>query len=116
MTHPETLLLEQRHLDAMSLCDRAVQARARHDLESAAILFKGAFELERVAAAAVAGDLALEPTRSVLHRSAAALALECGEFHEAETLVGAALSGNPPPEIAAELRDLLAQAQRGKRP
>ena len=48
-----------------------------------------------------------EPTRSVLHRSAASLALECDETREAERLIGRALSGNPPDEIAEELRDLL---------
>ena len=51
--------------------------------------------------------LEFEPTRSVLHRSAASLALECDEIREAERLIGRALSGNPPDEIAEELRDLL---------
>jgi hypothetical protein len=55
----------------------------------------------------VADQFNLEPTRSVLHRSAAALALECSELREAERLIGRALAGNPPEEIANELRDLL---------
>jgi len=54
-----------------------------------------------------APDLALEPTRSVLHRSAAALAWQCGEYREAERLITTALSGAPPEVIADELRDLL---------
>jgi hypothetical protein len=49
----------------------------------------------------------LEPTHSVLHRSAAVLALECSELREAERLIGRALAGNPPVDIANELRDLL---------
>jgi hypothetical protein len=49
-----------------------------------------------------------EPTRSVLHRSAATLALDCGEYREAERLVATALAGNPPEPIANELRDVLA--------
>ena len=49
----------------------------------------------------------LEPTRSVLHRSAATLAVECSELREAEKLIGRALAGNPPDDIANELRDLL---------
>jgi hypothetical protein len=53
-----------------------------------------------------APDLSAEPTRSVLHRSAAALAVECGEAREAERLIAVALAGNPPEEIAEELRDL----------
>jgi len=49
----------------------------------------------------------LEPTRSVLHRSAATLALECGALCDPERLIAVALSGDPPAEIAEELRDLL---------
>jgi hypothetical protein len=48
-----------------------------------------------------------EPTRSVLHRSAASLAIKCGEYEEAERLIATALNGKPPDDIAAELRDLL---------
>jgi hypothetical protein len=43
----------------------------------------------------------------VLHRSAASLAVECFQLREAERLIGRALAGNPPPDIADELRDLL---------
>ena len=48
-----------------------------------------------------------EPTRSVLYRSAATLALDCGEYREAERLVAAALAGTPPEAIANELREVL---------
>lgn len=48
-----------------------------------------------------------EPTRSVLHRSVATLALDCGEYREAERLVAAALAGSPPEQIANELREVL---------
>ncbi|WP_243146698.1 hypothetical protein [Scytonema sp. UIC 10036] len=51
--------------------------------------------------------LDLEPTRSILHRSAAVLAVECSELRSAERLIGRALAGNPPDDIANELRDLL---------
>jgi hypothetical protein len=43
----------------------------------------------------------------VLHRSAAALALECLKYREAETLIFHALLGMPPEEVAEELRNLL---------
>ncbi|MEC4818413.1 MAG: hypothetical protein SAK29_34850 [Scytonema sp. PMC 1069.18] len=49
----------------------------------------------------------LEPTRAVQGRSAATLAIECLELREAEKLIGRALAGNPPDDIANELRDLL---------
>jgi hypothetical protein len=45
----------------------------------------------------------------VLFRSAATLALECGEFREAEHLIAMALIGEPPAEIAEERRELFAK-------
>ena len=74
--------------------------------EQAAQLTRQAFEQETQAAALIASILDAEPTRSVLHRSAASLAIECGEFRAAERLITTALSGNSPPEIAEELKDL----------
>jgi hypothetical protein len=68
---------------------------------------RNAFAKERTAADLVANQLDLEPTRSILHRSAAVLAIECAELREAEWLIGRALAGNPPDDIANELRDLL---------
>ena len=50
-----------------------------------------------------------EPSRSILHRSAATLAIDCGELKAAERLIATALSGNPPEEIAEELKDLFIQ-------
>jgi hypothetical protein len=41
--------------------------------------------------------------------------MECGEAREAERLIAIALSGNPPGEIAEELRDLWQQVYRGLR-
>jgi hypothetical protein len=61
------------------------------------------------AAALIANNFDAEPTRSVLHRSAASLAIECGEFQAADRLISTALSGNPPLEIAEELKDLFIQ-------
>jgi len=97
------------HDRAMELADRALEARRRGDEAQARSHFREAFAFERRAAEAIASDLAAEPTRSVLHRSAAALAVQCGEAREAERLIAIALSGNPPEEIAQELRDLWQQ-------
>ena len=56
------------------------------------------------------GALEMEPTRSVLLRSAASLALDCGEVRQSERCYSLRASvGNPPEEIANELRDLLEQ-------
>jgi hypothetical protein len=100
-------LLKKFHNEAMDLVEAAVVAQIKGNLESAAQLTRQAYELERKAAGRCVNDLAYEPTRSVLHRSAASLALRCGEYRQAERLIAVALSGEPPEEIANELRDLL---------
>ena len=99
--------ITQLHRAAMELADEAAANRRHGHNEQALDLTRKAFELERAAAREVESELEFEPTRSVLHRSAASLALECDETREAERLIGRALSGNPPDEIAEELRDLL---------
>jgi len=91
----------------MELVDQAVLARQRGDAKAMREFSRAAFAQERAAADLVANQLDLEPTRSVLHRSAAVLALECAELREAERLIGRALAGNPPDDIVDELRDLL---------
>lgn len=98
------------HVAAMELADQAFLARLHDAPEKAADLLRRAFEKEAEAANLVSKDISLEPTRSVLHRSAAALALQVNEARLAEKLIAAGLSGEPPEEIAEELRDLLEQA------
>jgi hypothetical protein len=99
--------VETLHREAMELVDQVVLARQRGDTADVAALSKAAFVKEQAAADLVANQFDLEPTRSVLHRSAAMLAIECGELRAAERLIGRALAGNPPDDIANELRDLL---------
>jgi hypothetical protein len=69
--------IQDLHREAMRLVDEAESARHLGNALLARERFRQAFDCERRAADLVAGDLALEPTRSVLHRSAASLALEC---------------------------------------
>ena len=95
------------HQEAMALVDQAVLARQRGDATQVAELSRAAFHKERAAANLLANQFDFEPTRSILHRSAAVLALECKELREAERLIGRALAGDPPDDIANELRDLL---------
>ena len=97
------------HRQAMEQTDLALAARHHGDEALALRHFRKAYELEAQAAAAYATRLDAEPTRSVLFRSAATLALDCRLLPEAEKLVCTALSGNPPDNIADELRDLLEQ-------
>jgi hypothetical protein len=101
--------IKDLHHEAMRLADQASDLRRRGEEPEANTRLRQALEHERQAAELAAGDLTLEPTRSVLHRSAATLAWQCGEYREAERLISTALSGTPPETIAEELRDLLLQ-------
>ena len=100
------------HDRAMDLADEAIVLNSRGDVVSATGKFREAFLLERVAADEVAGCKDLEPTRSVLHRSAATLALDCGDKAEAIRLANRGLEGIPPEEIAKELREVLERAAK----
>lgn len=102
MTNP-TLL----HHQAMELVDRSRLACVQGDYALADKYLHDAFLSERDAAFLTLNEVDLEPTRSVLCRSAASLALQCGEFRESERLIASGLAGRPPEEIAEELRDLL---------
>jgi len=101
--------MKDLHHQAMRLADQADHLRRRGEEQEADARLRQALDHERRAAGLAAPDLALEPTRSVLHRSAATLAWQCGGYREAERLITAALSGTPPETIAEELRDLLLQ-------
>jgi hypothetical protein len=99
--------IETLHKEAMTLVDLVILANQRGDAAGVAKLSMAAFTKEQAAADLVANQFDLEPTRSVLHRSAAMLAIECGEIIAAERLIERALAGNPPDDIANELRDIL---------
>ena len=93
----------------MEQSDLALLARMKGDEMAAAAHVQSAYELETKAAHMLLDQRAAEPARSVLFRSAATLARDCGQFAEAEKLIYAALAGDPPDEIAGELHDLLEQ-------
>ena len=101
--------MKDLHHQAMRLADQADHLRRRGEEQEADARLRQALDHEQRAAGLAAPDLALEPTRSVLHRSAATLAWQCGEYREAERLITTALSGTPPETVAEELRDLLLQ-------
>jgi hypothetical protein len=97
-------LLHQRAMRLSHEADAAGDPIAR------ATLLSKALAAEREAADSLFGDIAEEPARSVLYRSAAILALECHEVREAERLATAGLAGQPPEDIANELRQVLDRA------
>lgn len=95
------------HREAMDLAGEAALEQSAGNVNRARDLYRDAFEKERQAAEALHNRFDLEPTRSVLFRSAAALALDSGDHRSAEKMIALALIGNPPIEIAEELRDLM---------
>ena len=99
------------HHEAMDLAFWALRARRRGNEEEAVPLFKDALKYERLALDELYKlGQAIEPTYSVLHRSAATLALDCEDWRLAEKLAAKALLENPPEVIAEELRDVWEQA------
>ncbi len=103
------------HRKAMSYTDYAAIARRYNDLEIQGELLYRAFELERQAAEMLADRFDDQLTRSVMYRSAASLAMQCGEYSEAERLISVGLEGTPPSSIAQELRDLKKEVGNLKR-
>ena len=103
------------HERAMDLAEAAVVARTLGDEATARRRFQEALKWDAEAAALIAPHLDEEPMRSVLHRSAGSLALNCEQYRVAEKLLAVGLAGDPPAEIADEMRDLLEQvyAHRG---
>ena len=101
--------IQELHQQAMDLAEQADLEKLRGDTTQVKEILQQALELEAEAAQMVADDLMAEPTRSVLHWSAATLAIECGELQRAERLIARALAGEPPLDIAEELKDLFMQ-------
>ncbi len=97
------------HRQAMEQSDLAILARMKGDEPAAMAHVQSAYKLEAQAAEALLNDRGAEPARSVLFRSAATLARDCGRFTEAEKLIRSALDGTPPAAIASELQELLEQ-------
>jgi len=96
------------HSRSMDCAELALLARMRHDHDEADRLFRESLELELAAIDEIKAE-AVEPTFSILHRSAATLALDCNNPQLAERLIATGLSHASPPEIREELRDLLEQ-------
>jgi hypothetical protein len=95
------------HSKAMELADKADLEKIRGNEAESDSLYEQSYSFEYEAAMSAYGNKAGEPSISVLLRSAASLAMSCKKFREAEKLIALALSGEPPLEIADELRNLL---------
>lgn len=101
--------VQELHQQAMDLAEQADLKKLRGDTTQAKEILRQALTLEAEAAQLIAEDMTAEPTRSVLHRSAATLAINCGELQMAEKLIAVAIAGTPPLDIAEELKDLFIQ-------
>ncbi|MBE9061230.1 hypothetical protein [cf. Phormidesmis sp. LEGE 11477] len=101
--------VQELHQKAMDLAEQADLAKLRGPSGQVQSILKQALALESEAAQLIAHDISAEPSRSVLHRSAASLAIECGELQLAEKLIARALAGTPPADIEEELKDLFIQ-------
>ncbi len=101
------MTVQELHIKAIELADNAFILKFKDSLDAATIQFGEAFQLEKQAALLAKQQNIGEPTISVLLKSAASLAINATEFNEAEKLICLALSGEPPYEIAEELRNLL---------
>ncbi len=94
----------------MDLVETAILERVRGNAELTTQLYTEALKLGLAAIAELEnrGETS-EPTWSVLHRSAGWMAFNSNQFRRAEQLASKALAGEPHPEIAEELRELLKQ-------
>lgn len=88
----------------MNLAEKAIIVRARGDVDAAKMHIAEALRLEERAARLAVESGVPEPTRTILLKSAAHLAVDAGEFRMAEQLICTALAGEPPEELAEELR------------
>ena len=102
------------HNQAMAFVDEAFFARRRGDEEEARQFFEQALAKESAAIAALEEREQVQPMYSVLYRSAATLALDCGRLGEAKILAYKGLALEPYAEIEEELLDVVEQvtAQR----
>lgn len=95
------------HNEAMYKAELGDIQKYQGNLEKALILYAEAYELEKSVATSALENQLGEPTISILLKSAASLAMRCELNRDAEKLIGLALSGEPPIEIADELRNML---------
>ena len=102
----------QLHQQAMEFADKAFLNEKATKHAQAKKQYEQAFQLEKQAAMLLVADYSIEPSRSVLFRSAAFLAIKAKQYREAERMAAFGLTGNPPSEIAQELRKAFQQSQQ----
>lgn len=99
------------HDQAMKLTVEADMQEMLGNYQGAREMYTSACDLEERAAKMVPLAPESEPTRSIMFRSAATLALNALDTMRATLLARAGLVGSPPPEIERELRNVIAIAR-----
>ncbi len=97
--------IDELHSKAMTHVELAAVYQAKGNEKRAEKENAIALTWETEAANLIASLVTLEPSRSIILRSAAAIAVDCGEFREAERFIATALSGHPGQEMEDDLRD-----------
>lgn len=103
------MTIQELHTQAMDLAEQADFLKMQGKVDEATGLYQKAFETESECAFLAKNQQVGEPTESVLFRSAASLAYQLKYLREAERLICMGLAGNPPLDIARELRELYDQ-------
>ncbi|WP_053326776.1 Z1 domain-containing protein [Chryseobacterium gallinarum] len=105
--------LEEFHRIAMDNAELALIALHNNDIEKFQALSAEAFFYEKKAALGLYNEQ-IEPSRSILFRSAAYIALDNADFSEAQKLYEYALDGDIPGEMKEELEELKTEIDRIK--
>lgn len=108
MSNLDQAELNRLHDRAMDLASRAKAASndSKPDTILADALWNAAFDHERRVADRLLTHFELEPSRGIIYRSAAALALRCDELVLAERYAAQGLAGNVDDQIAEQLREV----------
>jgi hypothetical protein len=93
----------------MELAEQADFLKMQGKDAEAKPLYEESLQAEKEAAYQARNQQIGEPSESVLFRSAASLAYGLKDFREAERLICMGLAGNPPQDVARELRELYDQ-------
>ncbi len=97
----------QLHLQAMEVMDSALADE--RDMQRSLDSLREALQFEMAAADHLATDYSAEPTRSILFRGAASIALRVQDVSTAKKYAEAGLAGNAPEELREELTGLYEQ-------
>jgi hypothetical protein len=98
--------INQLHEQAMDLAEKAFLAQQKGDKTGFVRLSKEAFLLEKAAAMLLKDKPEIEPSRSILFKSAAFLAYDAQEYQACRDMITYTLLGKPDAIIKAEMKAL----------